>query len=93
MAQRTVYAEITLDDSFAFDKNNMGPVEYLEREFENLKLSGIDLEQLVIIDEDCDAWDRYLNYLFQWAFSNLSDDSAEGPLPFSAWKTNNNSVG
>ena len=86
MSKRTVYAELTLDDDKAFKENDMEPIIYLGREFGQLEQSGISLDQAVIIDTDCDDWDKYLNYLFQWAFDNMSEESPEGPLSFSAWK-------
>lgn len=87
MAERTVYAELTFDDDKAIKENDMEEVEYLEREFGWLQQSGISLEQLVIIDTDCDDWDRYLNYLFQWAFGNISENAPESPLSFNVWKS------
>lgn len=89
MAERTIYAEITLDDDKAFEENDMEPIEYIEREFGWLQQSGISLEQAVIIDTDCDDWDRYLNYLFQWAFDNTSEEAPESPLSFNVWKARN----
>lgn len=89
MAERTIYAEITLDDDKAFEENDMEPIEYIEREFGWLQQSGISLEQAVIIDTDCDDWDRYLNYLFQWAFDNTSEETPESPLSFNVWKARN----
>lgn len=89
MAERTIYAEITLDDDKAFEENDMEPIEYIEREFGWLQQSGISLEQAVIIDTDCDDWDRYLNYLFQWAFDNTGEESPESPLSFNVWKARN----
>ena len=85
MAERTVYAELTFDDSVAFEAHNMEPVEYLETEFDKLK-GEIDLVQVTIIDNDCDDWDRYLDYVFQWAFNNSGVYLAEAPLSFVKWK-------
>lgn len=89
MSKRTVYAELVLEDSKAFDENDMGPIEYLEREFGWMEQSGVEAKKMLIVDTDCDDWDRYLNYLFQWAFENAAEETTESPLSFNAWKEMN----
>lgn len=88
MAERQVFAIITVDDEKAFEENDMGPVEYVEREFGWLELSGIGLEEMVMAEGDSDdAWERYINYVLGWAFEHSGgEESTESPLSFNDWR-------
>ena len=88
MANRQIFAIITVDDEKAFEENDMGPVEYAEREFGWLEQSGIGLEEMIMAESDSSSiWERYINYLLGWAFEHSDDEeTTESPLPFNVWK-------
>lgn len=91
MAERQIFAIITVNDDKAFEENDMGPVEYVERElFGWLELSEIGVEEIEMVmaegDSD-DVWERYINYVLGWAFEHSGDEkSTESPLSFNDWK-------
>ena len=88
MAERQVFAIISVDDDKAFEENDIGPVEYIEREFGWLEQSGISLEEMVMAEPDSsNIWERYINYLLGWAFEHSGDEeTTESPLSFNVWK-------
>lgn len=90
MAKRKIFAIISVDDDKAIEEGK-GTGEYLEREFGWLEQSGISLNEWLLAEEDSeDMWERYMNYLFKWAFEHSGDEeTAESPLSFNVWKARN----
>ena len=69
--RRKIIALIEVDDDTAFQKNDDGPISYLENEMGWLEQSQIFLGDAFIADEDeTDAEQAYLNYLADWIFNH-----------------------
>ena len=77
---RKIYIEIQLDDSKA-EQEELGTIEYLEREFNWLKDSGIKFNNAFIADDDeDDPYAAYINYVTDWCFNHSGDDVVRKPL-------------
>ena len=89
--RRKIIALIEVDDDTAFQKNDDGPISYLENEMGWLEQNRIFLENAFIADEDeTDAEQAYLNYLADWIFNHQGSELREsGPAGFSEWKQQN----
>lgn len=89
--RRKIIALIEVDNDTAFQKNDDGPISYLENEMGWLEQNRIFLEDAFIADEDeTDAEQAYLNYLADWIFNHQGSELREsGPAGFSEWKQQN----
>ena len=92
--RRKIIALIEVDDDTAFQKNDDGPISYLENEMGWLEQSQIFLENAFIADEDeTDTEQTYLNYLADWIFNHQGNELRENePVGFLEWKRRDESV-
>lgn len=83
---RTVVAMLEVDDGKAIAED-LGTIEYLEREFGWLEQSGISLDEGIIMDDDDELqWARYINYLVEWAFCHQSEKfDGSSPACYYEW--------
>lgn len=89
---RTIWAEITLDEDVMrhyIETNLMedvGEMEFFEREFGWITESGFGLENACLMDEDEPLRYRYIQYVFRWAMrQSIEDESKDSPMPYEDW--------
>lgn len=87
MAERKFYAEITLNDDERAFEDNIGPIDYLEREFGWMEESGLTLNNALIADDDDeDLWARYINYVIDWGMTHTyNENPSGGPMTYKRW--------
>ena len=87
--QREIYAKISVDDDRAIE-DDMGTLDYFEKEFGWLEQSGIALEYGTVLDEDSDdEWERYCKYLMEWTINHMSGyNKGMSPACFEEWQMN-----
>ena len=87
--ERLIAAIISVDDSEAI-KEDLGTIDYLEKEFRWLDDSKIFLDRCMLAEEDStDEWERYINYLVNWAFDHYGEEfKGCSPACFNEWRSN-----
>ena len=67
-------------------REQLAPVDYIEREFGWLQSSGLSLDKCALVDDDV-QWECYLRYIVQWAIDQSSDEHiGNSPLSYESWK-------
>lgn len=93
--QRTIYAKIIADEDKLsdFQETNglpdTGVIDGFIHEFMWMT-PEFDLDDAMIADDDStEPWDRYINYLLEYAFSHSDPEysgSCDDPMSYSQWK-------
>ena len=89
---RRFVAIIELDENTALNNcaesgTDYAPGEYFEKEFCWTELSGLSLEEWMIMDSDDESrWARYRNYLIHWALNHAGEEyDGMSPACYDEW--------
>lgn len=102
---KKILAIINVDENVASKYEETNGLEnlsiggYLEREFGWIAPSGITMKNWLLISEDdgTKTWNRYINYIIEWAFDNQHNRNEDSsPASYYKWlngnKISNNKV-